>query len=92
MAQIKIVYVAAVEVDKDTFAVDAKAVDGTWFRHEGPKDFPYFTSHQAQRLEWKVKVAQTINSEHWVNGTGGYYGSDDYEYVILEREYFERVA
>jgi aminoglycoside phosphotransferase len=92
MTQVKIIYVNANEVSPGTFVVEAKTANGLWFQHEGPKDFAFFTEQEAKKLEWRVKSAMTIDDKFWISGQGGYYGNEDYEYAILEMEYYERFA
>ena len=92
MTQVKIIYVASVEIANGIFVVDAKTASGRWFRHEGPTEFAYFTKEQAERLEWRVRIAQVIDTKYWIDGKSGYYGTDDHEYALLETEYFERAA
>lgn len=89
---ISIAYVNHVEIEAGAFAVDVKTVDGRWFRHQGPERFPYFTKEQAERLEGRIKSAQVVDERFWEAGAGGYYGTADHEYALLEAEYFGRGA
>jgi hypothetical protein len=80
--------VSAYEIEAGVFTVCAKGIDGTWFYHEGPRPFPYFTEKQANALVWKVRGAGQINEQHWINDAGGHYGTDGYEMALIEAEYW----
>lgn len=84
----KIIYANATEIEPGAFVVEAKAADGRWFQHEGPKGFAYFTAEQAERLVWRVLAALRIDTQFWVPGCGGYYGTDAHEYALLEDEFY----
>jgi len=78
--------VYADEIEAGVFTVNAKSVNGTWFQHEGPRPFPYFTEEQATALVWKVRAAGKINERNWIDGTGGYYGTDNHEMALIDAE------
>ena len=76
--------VFATEIADGVFAVNAKSIAGDWYQHNGPVGADYFTEEQAASLVKQVTAAGEINDAHWTCGTGGYYGSDDYEMVLLQ--------
>jgi len=89
MARI-VTYVTIVEVIDGAFAVDVRTVGGTWFRHQGPKNFAYFTRDEAERLAGRIQYRGRIDAQYWIDGSAGYYGSDSHEYALIEAEYYER--
>ena len=89
MNTIQTVFVTYTEIEADIFVVEAKAIDGRWFQHEGPKGFPYFTAEQAKRLAGRVRGVCRIDPKFWTAGSGGYYGTAAHEYALLETEYYE---
>jgi len=84
------VYVTIVEVINGAFAVDVRTVSGTWFRHQGPKNFAYFTQQEAERLVRRIEYLGRIDPQYWIDGSAGHYGSADHEYALIEAEYYER--
>lgn len=77
-----------VRIEDGIFTVEATSVDGDLFYHGGTKDFPYFTEAQAQALVQKVRRSGQINDQYWVKDAGGYYGTEDHEASLIEKEYF----
>lgn len=82
--------VRPLEVVSGAFTVQARATDGRWFYHEGPKGFAYFTEAQAERLARRVRIAGKIDTQFWLDGSERRYGTVEHEYALLEAEYFER--
>lgn len=80
--------VHADEIEAGVFTVNAKGIDGTWFQHEGPKHFAFFTEAQATALVWKVRAAGEINEARWVSGGTGY-GTFEHEMAQIEAERFD---
>jgi hypothetical protein len=89
MTTIQIAYVASYEIEDGVFIVEAKASNGRWFLHEGPKGYAYFTSEQAERLASRIHAAGKIDAQYWIDGAGGYHGTAAHEYALLEAEYYE---
>lgn len=86
---IEIVYVNAEDVHDGSHVVSAKTADGRWFQHQGPKNADLFTEEQAWSLVRRVREAGRIDPQFWNDGQGGYYGTEDHEYALIEAEYYE---
>ena len=90
MTKTKIIVAYADKIEFGVFTVMARAADGRWLQHEGPKGFAFFTEKEANDMVDRVKNAGQVNEQFWIDGTGGYYGTDAHEYALMELEYYER--
>ena len=89
MTKINIYTVRADEIEHGVFVVEARAADGRWLQHEGPKGFAYFTKEQAAKLVVAVQRAGRVDEQFWVSG-GGHFATGAHQYALLEDEYYAR--
>ena len=88
MTKINIYTVRTDEIEHGVFVVVAKAADGRWLQHEGPKNFAFFTEQEAVDLVARVIYAGQVNEAFWISGGTGY-GTSKHEYHLIECEHYE---
>lgn len=79
--------VHADEIAAGVFVVEARAIDGRWLQHEGPKGADFFTEDQARALVARVYAAARVDEKYWVSGGTGY-GTFEHEMALIEAERF----